>query len=50
MIRAGTPKQLAAPGPRLLRLLDSDIGLLVILIFLPDVGPKPTSSRGCLTV
>jgi hypothetical protein len=44
---AGTPKQLAARGARLLWLLDPDVGLLVILNLPPDTGPEPTSSTGC---
>ena len=47
LIGAGTPKELAARGARLLWLLDPDIGLLVLLILPPEAGPEPTSSTGC---
>ena len=47
LIGAGTPKQLAARGVRLLWLLHPDVGLLVILISPSKAGPEPTSSTGC---
>jgi hypothetical protein len=42
---AGTPKELAARGARLLWLLDPDVGLLVILIPPPEPGPDPLPQR-----
>jgi transposase len=47
LLGAGTPKELAARGARLLWLLHPDLGLLLILILPPDAGPEPTSSTGC---
>jgi transposase len=47
LLGAGTPKELAARGPRLLWLLCPDIGLLVILILPPHTGPDLTSSTRC---
>ena len=47
LLGAGTPKELAARGARLLCLLHPDLGLLVILILPPNAGPEPTSSTGC---
>jgi transposase len=46
LLGAGTPRQLAARGARLLWLLSPDIGLLVILLP-PDAPPDPTSSTAC---
>ena len=47
LLGAGTPKELAARGARLLWLLHPDLNLLVILILPPDAAPEPTSSTGC---
>jgi transposase len=47
LLGAGTPKELAARGARLLWLLDPNLDLLVILIRPPEAGPNPTSSTGC---
>jgi hypothetical protein len=47
LIGAGTPKELAARGARLLWLIDPDIGLLVIIIMPTKPTPNPTSSTGC---
>ena len=46
LLGAGTPKELAARGARLLWLLHPDLNLLVILILPPDAAPEPTSSTG----
>jgi transposase len=47
LIGAGTPKELAARGPRILWLLDRDSGRLVIFILPSEPGPEPISSTGC---
>ena len=47
LLGAGTPRELAARGLRLLWLQQADVGLLVVLILPPEAGLEPTSSTGC---
>lgn len=47
LIGAGTPRELAARGARLLWLLHPDVGLLVVVILPSEAGPEPTSSTAC---
>ena len=49
LIGAGTPKELAARGARLLWLIDPDIGLLVIIIMPTKPTPKSHFLNGLLT-